>query len=188
MLKGSVAINESTGENEDSLLLPSTTTVANQIAAIVSNMEETSAHMSTDDKSKNCQNENESNASSECDRITSATPTATQPSTIDTKTKNNEVNNQGITTKPTTTTTTASGSSSELQIKNKRVHLLSTPANIETITDDISSTTDDIKRLKHVQVRSNSTGKLYSSSRRVSFPENNLVTGYLEPADPWAYG
>lgn len=187
MLKGSVSLNESTGEN-DSLLLPSTTTVADQIESIVSNMEETSAQVSTDErnKSNNCQNVNESNASSECQRITTATITATKtttesqsPTTIDTG-KTNDVNNEAKAT---------SHRSSAKQTKNKKaVHLLSTSPNIETISDDISSTTEDIKRLKHVQVRSNSTGKLYSSSRRVSFPENNLVTGYLEPADPWAYG
>lgn len=78
--------------------------------------------------------------------------------------------------------------SSDKSIKKKAV-LLNAP-NIETICDDITATTEDIKRLKHVQVRSNSTGKLYQSSRRVSFPENDseLVTGYLEPADPWACG
>lgn len=61
--------------------------------------------------------------------------------------------------------------------------------NVETICDELS-TSEDIKKLKHVQGRSNSTGKLYSSARRVSFPENDseLVTGYLEPADPWASG
>lgn len=64
------------------------------------------------------------------------------------------------------------------------------PPNDEMICDDIAATTEDIKRLKHVQVRSNSTGKLYQSSRRVSFPEHDseLVTGCLEPADPWACG
>lgn len=38
--------------------------------------------------------------------------------------------------------------------------------------------------------RFNSAGKLYRSERRVSFPENDseLVTGYLEPANPWAQG
>lgn len=62
-------------------------------------------------------------------------------------------------------------------------------SNVETISDSIS-TSEDIKKLKHVQGRSNSTGRLYNSSRRVSFPENDseLVTGYLEPADPWACG
>lgn len=79
------------------------------------------------------------------------------------------------------------------QSKHKHIKkraILLHPPHIETISDDISSTTDDIKRLKHIQVRSNSTGKLYQSSRRVSFPENDseLVTGYLEPADPWACG
>lgn len=71
----------------------------------------------------------------------------------------------------------------------KKTVLLNAPI-VETICDDITSTTENIKRLKHVQVRSNSTGKLYQSSRRVSFPENDseLVTGYLEPADPWACG
>lgn len=67
--------------------------------------------------------------------------------------------------------------------------LLCVSSNVETICDDIS-TAEDIKKLKHVQGRSNSTGKLYQTSRRVSFPENDkeLVTGYLEPADPWACG
>lgn len=62
-------------------------------------------------------------------------------------------------------------------------------SNVETISDCIA-TSEDIKKLKHVQGRSNSTGRLYNSSRRVSFPENDseLVTGYLEPADPWAFG
>lgn len=38
--------------------------------------------------------------------------------------------------------------------------------------------------------RSNSAGKIYQTGRRVSFPENDsdLVTGYLEPANPWASG
>ncbi|KAJ6639951.1 Protein phosphatase 1 regulatory subunit 37 [Pseudolycoriella hygida] len=48
---------------------------------------------------------------------------------------------------------------------------------------------DDLlkKKIKQ-QDRSNSTGKLYQSCRRVSFPVNDcdLVTGYLEPANPWA--
>lgn len=62
-------------------------------------------------------------------------------------------------------------------------------SNVESISDSIA-THEEIKKLKHVQGRSNSTGRLYSSSRRVSFPENDseLVTGYLEPADPWACG
>lgn len=50
---------------------------------------------------------------------------------------------------------------------------------------------DDLlkKKIKQ-QDRSNSTGKLYQSCRRVSFPVNDcdLVTGYLEPANPWATG
>lgn len=73
---------------------------------------------------------------------------------------------------------------------NKKKSIYLYPPSNETICDDIAATTEDIKRLKHVQVRSNSTGKLYQSSRRVSFPENDseLVTGYLEPADPWACG
>lgn len=74
---------------------------------------------------------------------------------------------------------------------NKAILILTPPStNVETICDDISDTTEDIKPLMHVQGRSNSTGKLYQSSRRVSFPENDseLVTGYLEPADPWACG
>lgn len=86
-------------------------------------------------------------------------------------------------------TTIRSPINSNVTKTKKKATLLDT-SNIETICDDISSTTEDIKRLKHVQVRSNSTGRLYNSSRRVSFPENDseLVTGYLEPADPWACG
>lgn len=62
-------------------------------------------------------------------------------------------------------------------------------SNVGSISDSIA-TAEEIKKLKHVQGRSNSTGRLYSSSRRVSFPENDseLVTGYLEPANPWACG
>lgn len=70
------------------------------------------------------------------------------------------------------------------------VHVLrSVASNVESMSDN-TATADEIKKLKHVQGRSNSTGRLYSSSRRVSFPENDseLVTGYLEPADPWACG
>lgn len=64
------------------------------------------------------------------------------------------------------------------------------PPSDEMMSADIAATADDIRRLKHVQVRSKSTSKLYQSSRRVSFPENDseLVTGCLEPADPWACG
>lgn len=183
MLKGSVALNESSGEN-DLLLLPSTTTVANEIESIVSNMEETNASESTSiaSESNNSQNESESNVSSAAATESgSQQQKQQQPSTTNTQ-RTCEKNNDE--------TTSALGSTSANQTKNKKaVHLLSTQApNMETICDDISSTTEDIKRLKHVQVRSNSTGKLYQSSRRVSFPENNLVTGYLEPADPWAYG
>lgn len=217
MLKASVALNESTGENDSLLLhqsstpslssssssLPSSSTrVAdgNQIESIsVSNMEETSANVNTDDsdkssKSNNCQNENKSNVSN----VEETTTTSTK------HTRNNDtINNDAIKTTPTRTTTSTSQSPSSSSVasdsdssanqaaaaRKKVVQLLIAP-NVETICDDISSTTEDIKRLKHVQVRSNSTGKLYQSSRRVSFPENDseLVTGYLEPADPWAYG
>ncbi|KAG4080169.1 hypothetical protein HA402_008240 [Bradysia odoriphaga] len=48
---------------------------------------------------------------------------------------------------------------------------------------------DDLLNEKNQQPdRSLSTGKLYSDCRRVSFPVNDcdLVTGYLEPANPWA--
>lgn len=64
------------------------------------------------------------------------------------------------------------------------------PASTNETVCDVISTAEDIKKLKHVQGRSNSTGKLYHSSRRVSFPEHDseLVTGYLEPANPWACG
>lgn len=46
------------------------------------------------------------------------------------------------------------------------------------------------KRIRQVHERANSLGKMYQSSRRVSFAENDcdLVTGYLEPANPWASG
>lgn len=50
---------------------------------------------------------------------------------------------------------------------------------------------DDLLNKKNQQPdRSLSTGKLYADCRRVSFPVNDcdLVTGYLEPANPWATG
>lgn len=50
---------------------------------------------------------------------------------------------------------------------------------------------DDLLKKKIKQEdRSNSTGKLYENCRRVSFPKNDcdLVTGYLESANPWATG
>lgn len=87
-------------------------------------------------------------------------------------------------------TTLAAEATTATAIEPQR-DLLNVAANnvVETICDEVA-TAEDIKRLKHVQGRSNSTGKLYHSSRRVSFPENDkeLVTGYLEPADPWASG
>lgn len=178
MLRASAALNESSREI-DSVLLPTSTTVADITESIASNMDKTGATKSTDEPNKsNVQIVNESNASNsdECEKTTSTTSTDQTPlklsSTNDGKQQSASVD-----------------SSSRQPKKKKAVHLLSAPR-VETICDDIASTTQDIKRLKHVQVRSNSTGKLYQSSRRVSFPENDkeLVTGYLEPADPWACG
>lgn len=112
--------------------------------------------------------------------------------------------NESITTSPETyqiaatvatlTTNRSDGSLTSNDAKTKHIRkgpmFLHPQVHDEMVCGDISATTEDIKRLKHVQVRSNSTGKLYQSSRRVSFPENDseLVTGYLEPADPWACG
>lgn len=92
------------------------------------------------------------------------------------------------TNKPNNIFTSSSAPASSSNF-NKRKQLLSVSHNNETICDAFV-TSEDIKKLKHVQGRSNSTGKLYLSARRVSFPENDseLVTGYLEPADPWASG
>lgn len=188
MLRTSVALNESSGEI-DSLLLPSTIIVTEQTESIVSNMDENSANVSTNDSSKliNIKNENESNASND-ENFTKIKAMSTEQLTepmINKELSKNE-NNES---KSADNNSSSSNSSNSKSVKKRAVHLLNAP-NIETIRDDISSTTADIKRLKHVQVRSNSTGKLYQSSRRVSFPENDseLVTGYLEPADPWAYG
>lgn len=145
-------------EDINSLLTPSSATEVKEGQAIGTNMEDSTGKQCTDDQTKS---KNESNeVAHDCDKTKPAEPV-----------------------KPTAPT-----HSSGKHVR-KRSGLLTAP-NIETICDDISSTTEDIKRLKHVQVRSNSTGKLYQSSRRVSFPENDseLVTGYLEPADPWASG
>lgn len=204
MKKTSVTINEFSGETIASpsrstiTTTTTTTTVKSTVTAnqndlhrqtelIDSNMEETCPNSGTD-------NANESNN----DVILSdkselnAFESGVQKSMPDSA-------------KPTTTATTATATTSTMTIKippsppksshsesstKNKVAVLK-PPNFETICDDISSTTKDIKqRLKHVQVRSNSTGKLYQSTRRVSFPENDseLVTGYLEPADPWACG
>lgn len=189
MRRASVASNESSGEN-DSLLLSSSTTVIEQIESIASNMEETSANCNTNDstKSNNSPNANESHVScDECDKTTTTTSTSmsTSKSTTEPLIDIESMGHNDQHYKAIPTSDTLNGN----QTKKKAVKLLSAP-NVETICDDISVTTEDIKRLKHVQVRSNSTGKLYQSSRRVSFPENDseLVTGYLEPADPWAYG
>lgn len=208
-------LNESL--EEIASLLPSssssTNTVDNQIDSIVKNMEETSANVSTDDtsKSNHCQSENTS--TDEC-QITSTTATTTENTSSDSKPKSQLQSNAEseptpaakpepqpaaeVQTKPEplksdaqikkSIENQASAEPNGEPAKGKVVHL--NAPNIETICDDISTTTQEIKRLKHVQVRSNSTGKLYQSSRRVSFPENDseLVTGYLEPADPWACG
>lgn len=185
MLKAKAALNESTGGIDSLLPSPSpsasTTTVADTTELIASNMDETSAHKSTDEPSKsNLQSANESNASKsdECE-TTSTAATLSPPSTDNALTHIASSGDKSVT----------GDSSRGHPTKKKAVHLLSAP-HVETIRDDIAATTEDIKRLKHVQVRSNSTGKLYQSSRRVSFPENDseLVTGYLEPADPWACG
>lgn len=179
MLRASAALNESSGEIK-SLLPLSTPTVANTTELIASNMDETSANKSTNEPSKsNLNSANKSSASKSDDCENSSTSQTPQPSTDhESKCLASNVDKS------------ATGYSLRGQpTKKKAVHLLSAP-HVETICDDITSTTEDIKRLKHVQVRSNSTGKLYQSSRRVSFPENDseLVTGYLEPADPWACG
>lgn len=176
------------------------------------NMEEKCANVSTDDaanKSKNVNDNANVNLSEKTQELnafecvggdehknmpdaaaTVATPMTMQISSSSpdnsksepsTKTKKNNSNNNN---------NNNNNNSKAVVIKPPPLPPPPPPSNVETICDDISSTTEDIKRLKHVQVRSNSTGKLYQSSRRVSFPENDkeLVTGYLEPADPWACG
>lgn len=128
---------------------------------------------------------------------TSATPGASTNVTSEAKagtsvaSNNNECNSKMSESQTTATKFLTLPKHSSTKNNNKAILILTRPStNVETIRDDISATTEDIKRLKHVQGRSNSTGKLYQSSRRVSFPENDseLVTGYLEPANPWACG
>lgn len=159
-------------------------------------MEETSANISTDDPSKlnHCQSENATN--NECEIRNRTTPDPKPQPQPQPRSQSQSV--PGLVTVPSASINLSAGhvnskllasaETSGEQTKNKAV-VLSAP-NVETICDDIATTTKEIKRLKHVQIRSNSTGKLYQSSRRVSFPENDseLVTGYLEPADPWACG
>lgn len=204
MQKASVSVNDSCGETIASPSLHSiatpttikTTVTANrndlhcQTQLIDRNMEEACANVSTDDAndSKNCEvvrtsEQVELNAfesGDEHQKAPDASAAAVAAATVASAT---------ATAAPMTTTKLSPDNlKSEPSTKNKTVVIK--PPNIETICDDISATTQDIKRLKHVHVRSNSTGKLYQSSRRVSFPENDseLVTGYLEPADPWACG
>lgn len=146
--------------------------------------------------------------SGDMETVTETVPIETTTSTTTTTTAaaNTAISETILTTAttiPSTTTSTASiegesatatadANAGNLEKNNlpEGVRVLRNVAsNVETISDSIS-TSEDIKKLKHVQGRSNSTGRLYNSSRRVSFPENDseLVTGYLEPADPWACG
>lgn len=211
MQKSNTILNESTKDCVSLLPSSSTPTVVKQTEQTINNMEETSTSVSADDPIK-CQSENVSN--DQCERnnqttsdskaepkpepepqlqLQSKSPSQTKTKTeneTETKTKSmpessntvNKPDSQGNSDSLVTVTTSHDQ-------QRKKVGLLRAPM-VETICDDISITTEEIKRLKHVQVRSNSTGKLYQSSRRVSFPENDseLVTGYLEPADPWACG
>lgn len=204
MQKASVAVNESFGEiivspsftttttaiataTATTKAIQTTTTTANQndldcqSELIDSNMEEICTNLSTGDVNESNKDavQTEETALSACDEhknVSESMAAAAEAAIVP----------------PTAVASLPSGKSpvhSESSTKTKAVVIMS-PNTVETICDDISSTTKDIKRLKHVQVRSNSTGKLYQSSRRVSFPENDseLVTGYLEPADPWACG
>lgn len=211
MQKASIAINASSGETIASPSLPTTATATikatvtanqsdlhRQTELIDSNMEETCPNVGTDNanESKNVvirSDKSELNAFERDVHKTMPDSVKTTATTMTTAT----ITATATATAVTLTTTMKipppppppKNSHSESATKNKVVKLK--PPSVETICDDISSTTEDIKqRLKHVQVRSNSTGKLYQSSRRVSFPENDseLVTGYLEPADPWACG
>lgn len=171
-----LAVDESSRDIVSTLFASSSSSSAVADRTIFTNMEETSANLATDDQnvSNNVQSENKSNASENEGKkavdITSSGSAVESAKPIDSKSP------------------TPNNPNEQKPIKKKAV-LLNAP-NVETICDDITSTTANIKRLKHVHVRSNSTGKLYQSSRRVSFPENDseLVTGYLEPADPWACG
>lgn len=196
MQKSSVLVNDSCGETiaSPSLTIATATTIktvtANrndlhcQTQLIDRNMEETCANVSTDDANDSKNDVTRTSEKVELNAFESGDEHKKMPDAAAT------VAPATVTAAPTTTMTTSSPdhSKSEPSTMNKAV-VIKAP-NIETICDDISATMQDIKRLKHVQVRSNSTGKLYQSSRRVSFPENDseLVTGYLEPADPWACG
>lgn len=187
MQKASVLVNDSSGETVASISLSTATTIQTTVTAnqtdlhcqtdlIDRNMEEACANVSTDDANK-----------SNNDVVLSE------------KTKLDAFENDEHKNMPDSATVTATimpmtisssdSSKSEPSTKIKAV-VIKPPPHVETICDDISSTNENYKRLKHIHVRSNSTGKLYQSSRRVSFPENDseLVTGYLEPADPWACG
>lgn len=191
MQKASVAVNESAGDIDSSLLLPSSKIVnddtVHNIQSISSNMEEISATSSTHDlnataTNKNVQSEIETNAHENDTNCVNAMPSDSLPGESAIKQNDNDRSTSMETideTKKTDTKALVPINSTEKAAKKKTV-LLNAP-NVEI---------ENFKRLKHVQVRSNSTGKLYQSSRRVSFPENDseLVTGYLEPADPWACG
>lgn len=137
----------------------------------------------------------------QCDQIQSNTPTAIVDDLNVNKSDTVQMARTSTDTKPTAidaaanatsndTTTAATAAITVTAIEPEKDSLNVAGNNVvETICDEVT-TAEDIKKLKHVQGRSNSTGKLYQSSRRVSFPENDseLVTGYLEPADPWASG
>lgn len=201
MQKTSVAVNESAGVIDSSLLLPLSKIVSDDqsdsvhyIQSISSNMEEISATSSTDDlnATKIVQSEYETNALENDTKSVNAMPCNSLSGESAIKRSNDNARTTDSAaidkTKETETKALVPINSNEKPAKKKTVFL--NAPHLETICDDISSTTENIKRLKHVHVRSNSTGKLYQSSRRVSFPENDseLVTGYLEPADPWACG
>lgn len=155
-------------------------------------MEETSANISTDDPSKLNHGQSENATNNECESRNRTTPDPKPQPQPQSRSVSELVTvpsaSINLPDSHVNCKILASAETSGEQTKNKAV-VLSAP-NVETICDDIATTTKEIKRLKHVQIRSNSTGKLYQSSRRVSFPENDseLVTGYLEPADPWACG
>lgn len=199
MQKASVLVNDSCGETIASPSLSiatATTTIKTTVTAnqndlhcqtklIDRNMEETCANVSTDDANDSKNDVNRTSEKVELNAFESGDEHKKVPDAAATVASATVA----VAAAPVTVTTSSPDKpKSEPSTKNKAVVIK--PPHIETICDDISATTQNIKRLKHVHVRSNSTGKLYQSSRRVSFPENDseLVTGYLEPADPWACG
>lgn len=198
MQKASVAVNESFAEIIDLPSLSTTTSIPTTIATT-----QATATATANQSDLDCQSELiDSNMEETCANVSTDNVIESNNDVVrNEKTALNALQNDDHKNMPNSTTTTTTATkvaislspgrppvASESPTKNKTVVLK--PPIVETISDDISATTEDIKRLKHVQVRSNSTGKLYQSSRRVSFPENDseLVTGYLEPADPWACG